>query len=154
MSPDQYHQLTVNQINLLTGRRQEASTAFVAVNAAIVAVLSFVVKNLPSTSWAELGAALVLLLAGAVTCDLWRRLLSRYRELLAWWYQQLRTFEQSQPEEYRIFSREYAEIYHDEHTRARVGLSAYQIRLAGLFIGLYLTFAAITLVGIIRIWIA
>ena len=45
MNVNRQYDLIIQQINILTGRRQEVTTAFLTVNTAIIALLSFLANG-------------------------------------------------------------------------------------------------------------
>ena len=78
--------------------------------------------------------------SGIVVCDLWRRLLNQYGNLLGWWYEQLRALEAAQDGTARLYTREYTDLYEKPKDRPRIGLSAYQTGLTWIFTLIYLIF--------------
>lgn len=84
------YSLFLEQVNKLTERRQKVTATYLSVNAAIVGAIAFVLKDVQMISWGKHLSALMLLIAGVIICDLWRRLIRQYSTLLGWWYTQLR----------------------------------------------------------------
>jgi len=141
MSACNEYQTLIAQINKLTERRQSVSSIYLSVNAAIMTAIAFWVKNSPMMGWKQQASLLLLLVAGIVASDLWRRLIMQYSTLLDWWYKQIRNVEETLQESNKIFSREYQELYSGEHRKIPIGLTRYEIRLTWLFTILYVIFA-------------
>ena len=140
------YQLVWGHVDRLVNRRQNTTTIYLSVNAAIITVVAFVLSDAPLTGWLQLGALTLLLVSGIVVCDLWRRTIIQYKELIKWWYRYLREIEYGIAGNNAMVSREYHELYEDGAGKGRVGLTRYEIRLTWLFIMLYLIFIVATFV--------
>ena len=141
------YSLFLEQVNKLTERRQKVTATYLSVNAAIVGVISFVLKDVQMVGWGKHLSALMLLIAGVIICDLWRRLIKQYSTLLGWWYEQLRTIEENMSESSKLLTKEYQELYTDKHRKIPIGLTRYETRLTWIFTGIYIIFGVVILVS-------
>jgi hypothetical protein len=149
---DYFRQLITKQIDNLIDQRQRMTTTFLSINTALLAILAVLLGSDRSNDWTSLVSVSLILFAGAVVCDLWRRLIVRYQKLLAWWYEKLRLAESELPEEVRFFTMEYNELYKHPRTMADNGLSKHQVTLTRLFEVLYLVFALATAFLLAQTW--
>lgn len=142
------YQLLFDHINRLTERRQNVTTIHLSVNAAIIGAMSFIIKDITTLQWQLKISLIVLLSAGIISCDLWRRLIYQYRTLLAWWYGQLRQYENDNNDVLKVITNEYNDLYCDKGQKPRLGITKYEIGLAGLFMSLYILFGIAILLSI------
>jgi hypothetical protein len=111
MKPENELQMLIDYIGKLTDRRQNVTNIHLSVNTVIIGAISFWVKDsITLQIWQKFGI-ITLILAGIITCDLWRRLLAQYKTLLGWWYEKLRNVEEAIPESSQLFTKEYLELY-------------------------------------------
>jgi hypothetical protein len=130
MKPENEFPILVDYINKLTDRRQNVTSIHLSVNTVIIGAISFWVKDSVSLQlWQKFGV-LTLILAGIITCELWRRLLAQYKTLLDWWYGKLRNVEKSMAQSSKLFTEEYQELYNSPHKKDRIGLSSFESNLA------------------------
>ena len=128
-------------------RRQNITTIYLSVNAALLGVISFVLQE--GVIWSQI-STLALLLAGLIASHIWRRLLNDYNILLGWWYGILREAESELPNIKKIFTREYLEIYSDGVARkTKIGLTLHEIKLTWLFTSFYFGLGILTLMSLI-----
>jgi len=137
--------LYVDYVQKMAERRQSVTTIYLSVNAAIVAALSFLFKDVQMATWAYQASSFALLVSGFVACLLWRKQIMRYSELLGWWYAQLRELEKGGPEELRLFTREYADKYAATKGRRPMGLTQQEVGLTWLFTVVYAVFGLVIL---------
>ena len=90
--------------------------------------------------------ATVILIAGVIICDLWRRLINRYSELLKWWFKQLRALEEKLPDSSKLLTEEYKDLYKYDH----IGIAKYETRLITIFQIMYVAAG----LGMIGVWFA
>lgn len=133
-------ELFLNQINNLANRRQMVTTTYLSVNTVLVGAMAFLFKDGQFPGPASQITALALLLSGLVVCGLWRKLILQHSVLISWWYSQLRAWETNVPEDKRIFTKEYEELYLGKKEKALVGLTRYETQLTWLFMVIYLVF--------------
>lgn len=163
MSSENDTKIYFDQINLLSQRRQGVTTSFLSVNSAIIGALAFIIKDGKVTTLAQQTSVFVLLIAGLISCDLWRRLVTQYSQLLNWWYKEFRTAEQHLFEKEfaykRIITKEYHDLYEIDHDKSPgvrtknvirpIGMTKYEIRLTWLFSSIYILFSLAILSTII-----
>jgi hypothetical protein len=130
----------------LSDRRQTATQTYLTVNAAIFTVLAFLAKDLGLHGWSLVIVTLPLFLVGIVACIIWHRLITQYKPLISWHYEQLREIEASIPESHHIFQKEWGKFYQPHQGKERFGFSITEVWLPRLFLGLYAVYG-IGLVG-------
>lgn len=145
MAPEHEYPLFIDQTDKLADRRQAVTRTYLSVNAGIFGVIAFVMKDVQMLDWGKRTSLLLLLVAGVVICDLWRRLINRYSELLKWWFKQLRALEEKISDSSKLLTEEYKDLYNDEH----IGIAKYETRLITIFQILYVAFG----VGMLGVWI-
>jgi len=143
------YKIFLEQVNKLADRRQYTTTIYLTVNAAIIGALAFLFKDAEMPGWQQQATVLVLLLAGIVACDLWRRLLYQYKTLLGWWYKRLHLLEESLQGCSCLIKQEYEHLYATKKGHPRLGLTRYEVRLTWLFTILYGLFS----MAIVVAWI-
>ncbi len=106
------YQLLFESTDRLVQRRRETTQVFFAVNAALSAVIAFLIKDL-SLPGQRLWLVIVpLFLVGMIASQLWRRTIEQYSALVDWRYRQIRRMERRAfVGNYRIFTREWDAIY-------------------------------------------
>jgi hypothetical protein len=141
MTPSEEYALFIEQVNKLAERRQNITTIYLSVNAAIATALTLLFRDGYMSDWPQQASALLLFAAGIVVCDLWRRLLIQYRTLLSWWYKRLHVLEDTMPQSSKLIKLEYEELYQKRRERPHIGLTRYETALTWVFTGLYTAFA-------------
>jgi hypothetical protein len=145
MTPEHEYPLFLDQVNKLAERRQSVTSIYLSVNAAIFGVIAFVMKDVQMADWGKRLSLVLLLIAGVIICDLWRRLINRYSELLKWWFEQLRILEEKLSDGSKLLTEEYKALYKDEH----VGIAKYENKLITIFQMMY----AAAGVGMLGVWV-
>ncbi len=140
MTPDDEYQLYLEQVNKLAERRQNVTSTYLTVNTAIVGAVAFLFKDGYIPGWSQQVTVLVLFVAGIVVCDLWRRLIKQYSQLLSWWFKQLHLLEDKMVESSKLIKREYEALYKKKKGRPPIGLTRYETGLTWVFTGMYVVF--------------
>lgn len=141
--------LFLAQVNTLTERRQKVTATYLSVNAAIVGMATFILKDVQMVGWGKQLSALLLLIIGIFVCDLWRRVINQYSALIGWWYTQLRSLENDVPESQKFLTREHQEMYQDATRKLPLGLTRYENRLTWIFTGIYGVFGFVILITLV-----
>jgi hypothetical protein len=116
------------------------TATYLSVNTVIAGVIAFLLKDARVTGWALQVSVLILLAAGVIACDLWRRLITQHSVLSSWWYERLRELEDTMPESSKLLTREYQALCLEKRSEVRIGLTRYETRLTWLFTALYAAF--------------
>ena len=134
---EEYSLLFESTERLVEHRRQSGQT-FIGVNAALTAVVGFLVKDL---GFSGLRLALVtapLFLIGMLVCRLWQRTILQYETLIDWRYRQLRRIERTRfVGSYRLFGREWEAVY-APRTRRSFGFSNLEASVPRLFFWMHI----------------
>jgi hypothetical protein len=108
---DEYR-LLVESTDRLVQRRRETTQVFFGVNAALWAVIAFLVKDLALRGSRLSLVTVPLFIMGMVASQLWRRMIDQYATLIDWRYRQIRRMERRGfVGSYRLFNREWESIY-------------------------------------------
>jgi hypothetical protein len=147
------YEFIAQSTQFLTERRQSAAHTYLTVNTAIFAILGVLIEKVGLTGW-KLGlASLPLLVAGAISCLVWRKALQHYRSLIDFRYRQLMAIETTpaMSGSHGLYTREW-----NEYDSARSGqgfpFSKLEALLPILFLGLYAVYLIVLLVVIVR-WV-
>jgi hypothetical protein len=134
-SVDPYQEYTffIESTQWLTERRQTANDVYTSVNMAVFAALSFVFEDMTRLSMKTCAFMSPLLIAGVLVCFMWHRLIVKYKQLINWRFDQLMAMERNMPDSYRMYNREWEDIY----SKARGGFSGVELWLPRIFIALY-----------------
>lgn len=110
--PFEEYRLLFDSTERLVERRREAGQTFVAVNAALTAVVGFLAKDLGFSGMRLALVTFPLFLIGMIACRMWRRTILQYEALIDWRYRQLRRMERKRfTGSYRLFGREWDALY-------------------------------------------
>lgn len=139
MQPHEEYTTFLEQVNTLIERRQSVTATYLSVNAAIVGVMTFILKDAQMFDSGKQLLTLLMLVVGVIICDLWRRLIQQYSKLIGWWYAQLRELEEKLPESSRLLNKEYAELY----AQKKSGITPYETRLVHIFVLTYAIFGVV-----------
>jgi hypothetical protein len=131
------YELFSKRTQRLSERRQVASQHYVAINTVIFGVLAFLVKDAGFRGWGLIVVSLPLFIVGGLTCLIWYRIITQFREIIGWHYQQLREMEQSLPESKQIYSKEWEHFFKPQPGRGSFGFSRLEVWLPRFFLGLY-----------------
>ena len=145
---DEY-ELFLGHVYQLAERRQTATTTYLSVNAALTGAIAFLFKDGHSTGLASQISVLTLLFSGMVACGLWRRLITHYSTLMGWWYEQLRTMEESLSASSKLITREYQDLFVNKRGKGPIGITRYEVFLTWLFTIIYLVCGLAILLSLI-----
>lgn len=122
-------------------RRQNASQIYLTLNTAIFGVMALLIKDSGLTQWGLLLATLPLFIVGLIACVTWITIISRFKKLIGWHYEQLREIEKSIKGSYKFFTKEWNEFSDLDREKKHSSFSNLESIMPKLFIGLYLVYA-------------
>lgn len=135
---DEY-KLLFESTDRLVQRRRETTQVFFGVNAALSAVIAFLVKDLALPGPRLSLVTVPLFLMGIVASQLWRRTIAQYAELIDWRYRQIRRMERRGfSGSYRLFNREWESIY-APRPPGSFGFSGLEAKVPWVFMVLHVT---------------
>jgi hypothetical protein len=139
-------------IESLSERRRAISTIYLSVNTGIFTVFAFLVKDAGFRGWSFVLVSLPLFAAGVLASLVWHRIITDYKQVIGWHYEQLRDMETTLEGCSQTFTREWERFYRPEKSRPRYCFSDLEIWLPRSFMGLYAVYAIgivlATLVGL------
>jgi hypothetical protein len=136
----------------LSERRQAATQTYLTVNSAIFAVLAFLVKDAGFRGGGLVLVSLPLFLVGGLTCLIWYRIITQYKVLVRWRYDQLMEMERAIPECHQMYLKEGEDFFQPWQGKERFGFSRLEIWLPRLFLGLYIIYGVGLVVAIALGW--
>lgn len=140
------YMVAIDHVEKTIDRRQNITTVYLSVNAAVLGAISFVLKD--GVTWTQI-STLFLLFAGIIASYIWRRLLLNYKVILNWWYGVIREIEINMDAKTKLFVREYGEIYRPEKKPSiKLGLTNHEVKLTWLFSFFYLGLSISLLVSL------
>ena len=131
--------LFVDHTQRLSERRQNATQTFLTINTGIFTILAFLFKDAGVQTRQVALASLPLFAAGLLVCWLWHRIITQYKALIGWRYTQLREIERQLPDSYRMFTREWDELYQPRDGTSRFDFSGLEHQLPRIFGALFLS---------------
>ena len=128
-------------MNNLSARRQNVTTTYLSVNAALVGAMAFLFKDGQLSNLSAQISSLMLLSSGIIACGLWRRLVVQYSTQIDWWYKQLRELESKIPHSKKLITKEFSELYQQQNRGKKfTGMTRHEKRLTWLFTVVYIVF--------------
>lgn len=132
------YQLLFDSTDRLVQRRRETTQVFFAVNAALSAVIAFLIKDLSLPRQRLWLVTVPLFLMGMIASQLWRRTIEQYAALIDWRYRQIRRMERRGfTGSYKLFTREWEAIYAPK-VPGTFGFSGLESSVPGVFMVLHL----------------
>lgn len=128
-------------VQRLSERRQTASQTYLAVNTAAFGVLAFLAKDAGFHGWGLVGVSVPLFLVGIIACVIWHKIVTHFREIIGWHYEQLRAMEEGLPGSARIYCKEWERFYRAQTGRKGFSFSLLESWLPRLFVSLYAIYA-------------
>ena len=143
MSNDNFdeYKLFVESTQHLSERRQAATQTYLTVNTAIFAILALLVKEAGLKGWYFVGVCLPLFLVGVLACLIWSKIITQYKALIGWRYDQLMVMERGMSGSSQIYVKEWEEFFRPKQEREKFGFSRLEVWLPRLFLILYLMYA-------------
>jgi hypothetical protein len=130
----------VESTQFLTERRQNAAQTYITVNTAIFTVLAFLAKDAGFRGWTLVLVSLPLIIVGLLVCLQWHRVITQYKSLIGWRYDQLMAMERAMPDSYQMYVKEWEDFYKPQQGKKRFGFSRLEVGLPKMLFGLYLIF--------------
>lgn len=149
MTKDEEYKLILDQTNILMERRQNVTTVYLTVNAAIGGAISFIFNTGMLSSIPQKLSLLLLLGAGLVACFIWCRLIQAYRKILKWWFGKLRETEAEISDISCVINQEYNHFYNAKTAEEKVSIAGYEENLAVTLLVIYAFFSVGVILSII-----
>ncbi len=123
-------------------RRQQASQIYLTVNTAIFGLIALLIKDSGLRGWNLLIGAFPLFLVGVFVCLTWSRIISEFKRIIGWQYEQLREMEKNMKSSYKMHTKEWEVFYQPiNEAKHRFSFSKLELRLPSIFIGLYIVYS-------------
>ena len=136
------YKLFTESTQYLSERRHAATSTHLVINTAIITGLAFLIKDTELGGWSLVGVTIPLFVAGALACWIWYKMISQYKALIGWRYDQLMAMERAAADSYQMYIKEYGEFFDSQRGREWFGFSRLEIWLPRLFLGLYVIYLA------------
>ena len=121
----------------LSERRQDATQTYLTVNTIIAAALGFLMKDMSFPGWGMVLVSLPFFLVGVLACVIWHRIITQYKALAGWRYNQLIEMEQAMPQSHQIYLKERDDFFNPQAEKKFVSFSGLELWLPRLFLALY-----------------
>lgn len=124
----------------LSERRQAATQTYLTVNTVISAALGFLVKDMSFRGGGLVLVSLPFFLVGVLACTIWHKIITQYKALAGWRYQQLIEMEKAMPQSYQMYLKEQQKFFPSPAAKRHVSFSQLELWLPRLFLGLYIAY--------------
>lgn len=134
--PFDEYRLFVEDTGRTSDRRQTVNNIYLSVNSVLLGAVAILVQQGQLRSFLFLVVEIFIAIAGFFICSDWRKLISQYRKLLAFRFEQLRALEAQIPGSNQMYNKESADKrlgYSDEQR----GFFSIEIKLPTIFQALY-----------------
>jgi len=121
----------------LSERRQESTQTYLTVNTIIAAALGFLLQDVSFPGWGLVLVSLPFFLVGVMACVIWHRIITQYKALAGWRYNQLIEMEQAMPQSHQIYLKERDDFFKPQAEKKFVSFSGLELWLPRLFLALY-----------------
>lgn len=152
------YRLLIQSTEKLTDRRQLSSQVWVTLHTLLFAALGFLTKEAGSTvlsaagpgaagsHWIFVASVGPLIVLGIFSCLIWVRMLSSYRSLIAWRYDQLMELERSSDLQglHKVFNQEWEHFFGPD-AQERIGFTRLEARLPIVLMVVYAAFGIVAL---------
>jgi hypothetical protein len=125
----------------LSERRQAATQTYLTVNTVISAALGFLVKDMSFRGGGLVLVSLPFFLVGVLACLIWHKIITQYKALAGWRYQQLIEMEKAMPQSYQMYLKEQQEFFPSQAAKRHVSFSQLELWLPRLFLILYAVYS-------------
>lgn len=122
----------------LSERRQSATQTYLSVNTAILAFMGFILRGTGDSGSVLIVVSLALIAAGSLACWIWHKIITQYKALIGWRYDELMEMETSLPQSHQMYHKEWLNFFKPRKEKEKFGFSRLEILLPRLFLGLYL----------------
>lgn len=136
------YKLFVESTQFLTERRQAAAQTYLTLNTAIIAVMTFLIKDVGFRGWWLVVGSVPIIVIGIIVCGIWERTVVQYRQLINWRFEQLKQIE-GKPEmqgSHQFYLKEAQDFYKPTEKKERFGFSRLERHLPRLFIAAYVLY--------------
>lgn len=144
---DEY-KLFVDSTQHLSERRQAATQTYLSVNTAVFAILALLVKEAGLKGWYLVGVSFPLFLVGVLACLIWYNIITQYKALIGWRYDQLMAMERGMSGSYQLYVKEWEEFFRPKQEKEKFGFSRLEVWLPRLFLALYLMYATALILAV------
>jgi hypothetical protein len=148
-------------VQRLSERRQSAGQIYLTLNTALFGVVAFLVKDAGFRGWGLIGVSVPLFVVGIMACVIWSRTIVRFKDVIGWYYEQLRAMEATMDGSVQIYTREWKRFYEPlgdrlgglPGSKERYGFSRLEAWLPRLLIALYAIYALGLVLATIFGWV-
>ncbi|MBN8655465.1 MAG: hypothetical protein J0M11_06990 [Anaerolineae bacterium] len=131
-------------------RRQNASQLFLTVNTAIFGAIALLTRDSGLHGWVLVISIAPLFAVGVSACIIWISIISRFKKIIGWYYQQLREMENDIKGSYKFFTKEWSAFSKLDKRKVQTTFSDLETFMPMIFIGLYLIYGIGLCVSVIN----
>jgi hypothetical protein len=92
--------------------------------------------------------SLPFFLVGVLACTIWHKIITQYKALAGWRYEQLIAMEKAIPQSYQMYLKEQQEFFPSQAAKRHVSFSQLELWLPRLFLALYAIYGVGLLVAV------
>jgi hypothetical protein len=81
-----------------------------------------------------------LFLVGLFVCFVWYKIITQYKSLIGWRYDQLMEMERAMPDSYQMYVKEWKDFFEPKQGKEKFGFSKLEVYLPKLFAALYIAY--------------
>jgi hypothetical protein len=151
---DEYdeYKFVVKATERLSNRRLSVTQFFFSIDTALLAAIAYVSTNVDTRIWGQVAVTLGLSAFGLLLSVIWYRVVSDYRRLIVWRYDQIMAMEELLDGSYKLFKKEWESFFSSksrpELARYIFGISGFEIVFPWFFFGLHALIALIIVIMI------
>jgi hypothetical protein len=147
MSNFEEYKFLVEATERISNRKLSVTQFFFSIDTALVGAIAYVVNKVDPGIWGQAAVTFALSSFGLLLSAIWYRVVSDYRKLIVWRYDQIMVMEESLDGSYKLFSKEWAAFFsrnaRPKLTRYFFGISGFEIIFPWFFFVLHALIAAI-----------
>jgi hypothetical protein len=146
MSKFDEYKLLDERIQRLSERRQNSSQTYFSINTFIFSVFAFLVKDMGLSGQSMALVSIPLFLVGISACVVWIKIITDFKKIIGWHYEQLREIEKTVPESNQIYNKEWSQFFEPRQGKDRFSFSNLELSLPRILIVIYVIYGIIMVV--------
>lgn len=128
------------RVQRLSERRQTASQTYLSINTVIFSVFAFLTKDSGVSGLNLVWVSLPIFSVGILACIIWIRIITDFKKIIGWHYEQLREMEDKIPGSYKVYTKEWEQFFRPQNNREKFSFSRLESFLPRILIVLYIIY--------------
>jgi hypothetical protein len=147
MSKFEEYKLCDERVQRLSERRQAASQTYLSINTVIFSVFAFLTKDAGINGKNMAFISVPLCCVGILACIIWLKIISDFKKIIGWHYEQLRELEKDLPDQRPIYNMEWERFFKPGKRQDFLSFSRLEGYLPRMIIALYIIYFTIVLLA-------